>query len=310
VGYVSTSTGALRKIDFVEAMLQPTGIVPYSSAAFEEPGAMGIACVCFKRRLENFKPADQAYHGIGYRICGARTIRLDKPASGRGRRGEPGMTAIVPAEEESRWVHEGPHEMVHFYISSRFLAALAGEIYGGDGSRLELPEAGFHDDRTVERYAMVFRDRLLDPDPMTELELNAAAQLLGAHLLKKYSNLAGRSIPSAIQNGSAPLSPMQIRRVRDYIRANLARDMGLAELAEQAQLSPHYFSMRFKHTLGVSPHRYVLRERIDEAQRRLAVRQASISEVALSLGFSDQSHFSQTFRKLTGTTPKRFKSMC
>jgi AraC family transcriptional regulator len=54
----------------------------------------------------------------------------------------------------------------------------------------------------------------------------------------------------------------------------------------------------------------VLRERIDEAQRRLAARQASISEVALSLGFSDQSHFSQTFRKLTGTTPKRFKSMC
>ena len=220
------------------------------------------------------------------------------------------MTAIVPAEEESQWEHEGPHEMVHFYISSRFLEALAGEIYGVEGSLVELPEAGFHDDPTIERYAMVFRDRLLDPDPMIELELNAAAQLLGAHLLRKYSNLAGRSMSPANQKGSAPLSPMQIRRVRDYVQANLARDMGLAELAEQAQLSPHYFSMRFKRTLGVSPHRYVLRERIQEAQRRLAARHASISEVALSLGFSDQSHFSQTFRKLTGTTPKRFKSMC
>jgi AraC family transcriptional regulator len=310
VGYVSTSTSALRKIDFVEAMLQPTGIVPYSSATFEEPGAMGIACVSFKRRVETFKPADQAYHGVGYRICGARTLRADKPASRRGQTGGPGVTAIVPAEEESRWEHEGPHEMVHFYISSRFLAALAGELYGVDGSGVELPEAGFHDDRTVERYAMVFRDRLLDPDPMTELELNAAAHLLGAHLLRKYSSLAGRSMPYTSQQRSAPLSPMQMRRVRDYIKANLARDMGLAELAEQAQLSPHYFSMRFKHTLGVSPHRYVLRERIHEAQRQLAAREASISEVALSLGFSDQSHFSQTFRKLTGTTPKRFKSTC
>jgi AraC family transcriptional regulator len=310
VGYVSTSTSALRKIDFVEAMLQPTGIVPYSSATFEEPGAMGIACVSFRRRVETFKPADQAYHGVGYRICGARTLRADKPASRRGQTGGPGVTAIVPAEEESRWEHEGPHEMVHFYISSRFLAALAGELYGVDGSRVELPEAGFHDDRTVERYAMVFRDRLLDPDPMTELELNAAAHLLGAHLLRKYSSLAGRSMPYTSQQRSAPLSPMQMRRVRDYIKANLARDMGLAELAEQAQLSPHYFSMRFKHTLGVSPHRYVLRERIHEAQRQLAAREASISEVALSLGFSDQSHFSQTFRKLTGTTPKRFKSTC
>jgi AraC family transcriptional regulator len=217
------------------------------------------------------------------------------------------MTAIVPAEEESHWEHVGPHEMVHFYISSRFLAALAGQMYGVDGARVELPEAGFHEDRTIEHHALMFRDRLLDPDPMTELELNAAAQLLGAHLLRKYSNLAGRSMPHVHQKNSAALSPMQIRRVRDYVLANLSRDMGLAELAEQARLSPHYFSMRFKHTLGVSPHRYVLRERIHEAQRRLAARPTSISEVALSLGFADQSHFSQTFRRLTGTTPKRFK---
>jgi AraC family transcriptional regulator len=68
--------------------------------------------------------------------------------------------------------------------------------------------------------------------------------------------------------------------------------------------------MRFKHSLGVSPHRYVLGERICEAKQRLATRRMSISEVALSLGFSDQSHFSQTFRKFTGTTPKRFQSNC
>jgi AraC family transcriptional regulator len=66
--------------------------------------------------------------------------------------------------------------------------------------------------------------------------------------------------------------------------------------------------MRFKHTLGLSPHRYVLRERIDEAQRLLAAGRMSISEVAFSLGFSDQSHFSQAFRKATGTTPKRYQS--
>jgi AraC family transcriptional regulator len=82
------------------------------------------------------------------------------------------------------------------------------------------------------------------------------------------------------------------------------------KLADRASLSPHYFSMLFKHSLGVSPHQYVLRECICEAQKRLAGDRLSISQVALSLGFSDQSHFSQTFRKMTGTTPKRYQSIC
>jgi AraC family transcriptional regulator len=103
------------------------------------------------------------------------------------------------------------------------------------------------------------------------------------------------------------LSPMQVKLVSEYVRANLACSVRLAELAGQVSLTPHYFSTLFKRSLGVSPHHYVLRECIYEAQRRLAGGHMSISVVALSLGFSDQSHFSQTFRKITGTTPKRYQ---
>jgi AraC family transcriptional regulator len=106
------------------------------------------------------------------------------------------------------------------------------------------------------------------------------------------------------------LSPTQVRRVSDYVRSHLACNVRLADLAHQVNLSPHYFSMLFKHSLGVSPHRYILRECIQEAQRRLAAGEIPISQVALSLGFSDQSHFSQTFRRMTGTTPKRYQSAC
>jgi AraC-like DNA-binding protein len=106
------------------------------------------------------------------------------------------------------------------------------------------------------------------------------------------------------------LSPTQVSRVCDYIRANLSRDIGLAELADQSGLSPHYFSTLFKHALGVSPHHYVVQERVHEAQQLLATGRMSIAEVAFKLGFSDQSHFSRTFRKMTGTTPKRYQSTC
>jgi AraC family transcriptional regulator len=103
------------------------------------------------------------------------------------------------------------------------------------------------------------------------------------------------------------LSDVQVRRICEYIQANLASDMGVAELADQVHLSPHYFSLLFKHTLGVSPHRYVLQERICEAQRQLASGRMDISELALHLGFSDQSHFSRAFRRLTGMTPQRYR---
>jgi AraC family transcriptional regulator len=98
----------------------------------------------------------------------------------------------------------------------------------------------------------------------------------------------------------------QIRRVCEYIQMHLAADIAVAELASQVNLSPHHFSMLFKQALGVPPHQYVLQARIREAQRQLATERAAISEVALRLGFSDQSHFSRTFRKVTGTTPARY----
>ena len=129
----------------------------------------------------------------------------------------------------------------------------------------------------------------------------------GLQANERYINQ--RLVGNAQQIERGPcLSPTQVRRVREYIRANLGHDIGLAELADQVSLSPHYFSLLFKHTIGASPHRYVLQERIYEAQRLLAAGRMAICEVALSVGFSDQSHFSGAFRKMTGTTPKRYQT--
>ncbi len=97
-----------------------------------------------------------------------------------------------------------------------------------------------------------------------------------------------------------------VRHVCDYIDAHLSADIQVAELARQVNLSPHHFSMLFKQAMGVSPHQYVLQKRIEEARRQVAAGQLRLSEVALNLGFSDQSHFSRAFRKMTGTTPTRY----
>jgi AraC family transcriptional regulator len=100
-----------------------------------------------------------------------------------------------------------------------------------------------------------------------------------------------------------------LTRVLDYIRANLGRDLTITELAAVANMSPHHFSLRFKDSVGVAPHQWVVRTRVREAERLLRVQSMSVVEVALSLGFSHQSHFTAVFRRLTGTTPKRYQRL-
>jgi AraC family transcriptional regulator len=100
----------------------------------------------------------------------------------------------------------------------------------------------------------------------------------------------------------------QLDCIREHIRTNLATDIDVAELAGLVRLSPHYFSLVFRQAVGMPPHRYILQERINEAQRLLVAGEMTLAELAAHLGFADQSHFSRAFRKLTGRTPGSFRN--
>jgi AraC family transcriptional regulator len=301
---VSQSVGCLRKIDFVDALLRSSGVVAQNSATFEEPGALGVACVSYAGPVSTFKPPHQAYHGIGYRICGAQTIRVDKPNSFLHRTGRSGMTAIVPASEESAWLSVGPHEMVHFYLSSRLVEELAAEVYGVDGSRVEIQEAGFHLDESIARYAMAFRERLLDPDPPLELELNAMANLLGVHLLRRYSNLARRAEARMDQK----LSPVELRSVIDFMLSHLDSALKLSDLADVIGMNQYRFARAFQASTGDSPHRHLMKLRVAHAQDLLASSKLSLSAIAAMVGFSSQSHMTLAFQRTLSITPGRYRS--
>ena len=301
---VSDSVGCLRKIDFVDALLRATGVVAENSVTFEDPGAVGVACVSYRGPVHTFKPPNQAYHGIGYRVSGARTLRIDKPRSFARGTGRSGMTAIVPASEESAWLSEGPHEMVHFYLSSRLVSNLAAEIYGVDGNGVEIQEAAFHMDESLARYAMIFRDRLHDPEPVTELELNAVANLLGAHLLRRYSNLACRPLSRVDRT----LSTSELRAVTDYMLAHLDSALRLSELAAVNGMNQYRFARAFQAATGDSPHRYLMKLRIARAQDLLAASNLSLSTIATTVGFSSQSHMTLAFQRNLSITPGRYRN--
>lgn len=80
----------------------------------------------------------------------------------------------------------------------------------------------------------------------------------------------------------------------------------LATLAGLARLSPYYFCRAFKQSLGVPPHRYHSRRRIERAKALLAKQSPSVTEIGLAVGFSETSSFTAAFRKVTGVTPTAY----
>jgi RNA polymerase sigma-32 factor len=106
---------------------------------------------------------------------------------------------------------------------------------------------------------------------------------------------------------SGGLLPYKLRRTTAYIQAHLAQELSLAQLASVAQTNPAHFARLFKHATGLAPHQYVIACRMEQAKRLLAETDLPLSEIALQVGCTDQSHFSALFRVHVALTPTAYR---
>ena len=99
-----------------------------------------------------------------------------------------------------------------------------------------------------------------------------------------------------------------IQQAIEYMNGNFKRDLTLNEVANSVYLNPSYFSSLFKQSMGVSFKEYLTDMRIEEARQMLIKTNASIVDIALSCGFTNQSYFSKVFKAKTGFSPKSFRN--
>ena len=134
----------------------------------------------------------------------------------------------------------------------------------------------------------------------------SAGRLYGESLSLSLLSYMLNHIPAPLAGVRGALSEVQCRRLARHIRERLGEDLGLAELASLTGLGSRQFSRLFRDAFGATPHQYLLHQRLDEGARQLAVSSADIAEIALSLGFSSQSHFTTAFRKRFNQTPRQY----
>ncbi|MEJ5863357.1 AraC family transcriptional regulator [Pseudomonas farsensis] len=103
--------------------------------------------------------------------------------------------------------------------------------------------------------------------------------------------------------------PLAVRRARDLLESQLADPPSLEALAAAVNLSPFHFARVFRQATGLPPHAWLKQRRLSRA-RELLRSGLSALEVALRLGFADQSHLSRQFKQAYGVTPGAFRQAC
>ena len=142
---------------------------------------------------------------------------------------------------------------------------------------------------------------LLTP-PLARTSLSNSPEAV-VHARPRLSMLSYLPMPEAPDLSRGGLAPAMKNRICDFIEEHIGEKISLGALSSLAGLSPNHFARAFQQSVGLPPHQYLLRRRLEHVEQMLRETQLPLSQIAQAVGFSDQSHLARHFRRLTGMPP-------
>ena len=235
-------------------------------------------------------------HQVGIDFSGH--LGLVREIDGRaGRHDAPPGAVYVTGRSPITWLEvSDPTEALEIYPDRDLVRRTPGEV------RPSFAEP----DGVVFAVASRLRRAHLDPGAgaLTDMEASTLAHQLAGHLLRRYG-----TGPAPYRGPAGELRPGAVDVVAEYIRAHLADVITLDNLAGAVSLSPYHFARSFRATTGMTPHAFVTEHRLMVARDRLLLGDASVTAIALSVGFSNISHFRRLFRRRYGLAPAGLRAV-
>ncbi|WP_262389812.1 helix-turn-helix domain-containing protein [Cupriavidus campinensis] len=218
------------------------------------------------------------------------------------RGGQFGAAQVTPPGERVRCRFERPMESVILYIPTATMHETLHRCgrYIPAGFTLEDPR--FRADPILGRFVGALSQAASPPDPSTTLFIEHACRTVIAYLVR-----------AQLQSARAPDRPVglqawRLRKVMDFIGANATERITLQAMADHVGLSRMHFAAQFLLATGMTPHTYLTEARLGIAKRLLSEGQLALAAIAVQAGFHSQAHFTNVFRKSTGTTPGRWRA--
>ncbi len=143
---------------------------------------------------------------------------------------------------------------------------------------------------------------------MSDLYIQHMEELTDIQSVVKHRTEAMFAFAERVKQSRSEKYSRVVAECQKYIYNHIYEEVTVAALAEKMRLNANYLSQLFKKEVGIPIHSYIMREKVEEAKKLLTASELSLSEICARLNFYDQSHFTKIFKKLTGVTPKQFRS--
>ncbi|AFZ27557.1 DNA-binding domain-containing protein, AraC-type [Cylindrospermum stagnale PCC 7417] len=213
-----------------------------------------------------------------------------------------GDVTVIPANTHHISRCESGGEFILLSLEPAFFNRIALETV--DLQNIEITPHFFTPDPLIQQIGLALKSELESDDMGTRIYIESLANTLCIHLLKRYG-ADQKNIPQYTHGKG--LSRLKLQQAMEYIHDNLDKDLSLAEISAVVSMSMYHFSRLFKQSTGFAPHQYVINCRIEKAKILLTRSEKTIDQIYQLVGFQNQSHFTNVFRKLMGTTPKVYR---
>jgi len=276
----SLVTRSLRGIDLAVTETQDDNPVPGRS------GSLADEAYLVSLKLHNYPDCELWDHGK----C---VMKADVRA---------GTTYLYDLRSDPGYIIDKPFHSMQFYLPRSALDGLAKESRTPRVGDLDCQFGFGHDDKVMRHIGACLLEALARPDEANQLFIDHMMLAFAAHVAQAYGGL--QSLTGPARGG---LAPWQVKRACERLDANLGGTLALQQIAAEFGLSVSHFSRTFRISTGLPPHQWLLRQRVKAAQQLMTVRDLPLSEIAISVGFANQSHFTKVFTAQVGASPAAWR---
>lgn len=213
-----------------------------------------------------------------------------------------GDVDIIPPSTTAAWELQGNDVDLVITLHQQLLRNVVQDS-GKDSRYVEVRSRFQVRDPQIERIGWALKAEMENGFPSGRLYMDSLASALAARIVGSHSSL---SRPATAYKGG--ISRHKLREVLSFMEDNLSLDISLRQIACVAGLSISHFKTLFRQSVGLAPHQYLLRRRIERATELLRQKKLPIAQIASQTGFCHQSHLARHMRRILGRSPSQIRA--